>query len=201
MPQSHGLGWIVDLLTLTTPASVRAYGRPSRWLLAARAFWFSLGIALAIKTIISPEIHTVYTAFSGASRDWWANHSLYSERAYYYSPAFAVALTPLAVWSDRIGGILWAAGSIAVFWIALRQFYRIVLPLEQHLSKQSEGKFLLIVLLGSVRSFWSSQSNALLVALVLLGMRVGVGGSGGGRPPGGWRCPCISKSGRWRSRG
>lgn len=155
-------------LTTTAPRRLVAPEAQRLWLLAARVLWFSLGVACGIKALVSPEIHTVYTAFSGATHDWWSNQSLYFQRAYYYSPTFAVLLTPLAIWSNAIGGILWAAASVTLLWLGLRHFYRVVLP-SHGWPAASEGKFLLIALVGSVRSFWSAQSNALLIAMVLLG--------------------------------
>ena len=138
--------------------SLRPEAQPL-WLLAARVLWFALGVACGIKALVSPEMHTVYTAFSGATHDWWSNQSLYFQRAYYYSPTFAVLLTPLAIWSNAIGGMLWIAASVTLLWLGLRRFYRDVLP-SHSWPAASEGKFLLIALVGSVRSLWSAQSNA-----------------------------------------
>jgi hypothetical protein len=50
---------------------------------------------------------------------------------------------------------------------ALQVFYREVLPAASW-PQRAEGQFLLLVLFGTVRSVWSGQSNALLVAMVLL---------------------------------
>ena len=65
--------------------------RPERWLRAAIIAWIVLATAASVKTIVEPRLHTVYTAFSGAARDWWTGHSLYVERDFFYSPSFAVA--------------------------------------------------------------------------------------------------------------
>src|SRR5579871_867311 len=78
------------------------------WLRIAIAGWIVLAVGAGVKSIIEPELHTVYTAFSHAARDWWSGHSLYQDRAYYYSPTFAVLMTPFAVFPDWLGGVLWA---------------------------------------------------------------------------------------------
>jgi len=141
--------------------------RPERWLRAAIIAWIVLASAASVKTIVEPRLHTVYTAFSGASRDWWAGHSLYVDRDFFYSPSFAVAMTPFGVWPDWLGGVFWTWASCGLLVYALRVFYREVLPAKSW-PRRAEGQFLLLVLIGTVRSVWSGQSNALLVAMVLL---------------------------------
>jgi hypothetical protein len=166
------------------------------WLRIAINAWIVLAIAASVKTVIDPERHTVYTAFSHACRDWWDGNTLYVDRAYYYSPTFAILMTPFAIWPDSFGGVLWNFASVGVLVYALRVFFRDVLgerarsggrgarrenrgsdtrlvwpyesPLRPRLPVGVEGFYLLLVLAGSARSVWSGQSNAILVALVLL---------------------------------
>jgi hypothetical protein len=177
------------------------------WLRFAIGAWIALAVAASVKTIIEPQLHTVYTAFSHGSRDWWDGHSLYVDRAYYYSPTFAIAMTPFASFPDWFGGVLWNLASVGLLAWSLRVFFRDVLALPLPLSlgegrgegigatgtsphpnplpkgegtanarwkstlglllPRSEGQFHLLVVLGTVRSVWSGQSNAILVALVL----------------------------------
>jgi hypothetical protein len=169
------------------------------WLRIAINAWILLAIAASIKTVIDPERHTVYTAFSHACRDWWDGNSLYVDRAYYYSPTFAILMTPFAIWPDSFGGVLWNFASVGVLAYALRVFFRDVVsggargdgrearvggepfscqssslnqeiqPKRPLLPAGAEGIFQLLVLIGTARSVWSGQSNAILVALVLLG--------------------------------
>jgi hypothetical protein len=149
------------------PSPPLAAATPERWLRAAIIGWIVLATAASVKTIIEPRLHTVYTAFSGASHDWWAEHSLYLGRAFFYSPSFAVAMTPFAIWPDWLGGVFWTWASCGLLVYSLRAFYREVLPAAAW-TRRAEGQFLLLVLVGTVRSVWSGQSNALLVAIVLL---------------------------------
>jgi hypothetical protein len=137
------------------------------WLRAAMIGWIVLSTAASVKTIIEPQAHTVYTTFSHAARDWWAGDSLYAGREFFYGPSFAVAMTPFAIWPDWLGGVFWNWTSCGLLFYALRVFYREVLPATSW-PKRAEGQFLLLVLIGTVRSVWSGQSNAILVAMVLL---------------------------------
>jgi hypothetical protein len=172
------------------------------WLRTALTAWIVLAVAASVKTVIEPEAHTVYTAFSHGCRDWWDGNSLYVDRAYYYSPTFAILMTPFAIWPNWFGGVLWSFASVWLLVYSLRTFFRDVLSggdeddlcapgyasaasrRQSHwhwgssavavrpaptLSEGTEGIFLLLVLIGTARSVWSGQSNAILIALVLLG--------------------------------
>jgi hypothetical protein len=158
------------------------------WRRIAWSAWIALAIAASVKTIIEPELHTVYTAFSHCCRDWWAGHSLYQDRAFYYSPTFAVLMTPFAIWPDWLGGVFWNFASIGVLVASLRVFFRDVLGATAGLPSSAgrtvgqanrgtrEGQFQLLVLIGTVRSVWSGQSNAMLIALILFGAAAAVRG-------------------------
>lgn len=149
--------------TIPRPVS----GCNDAWLKAAVACWIVLVVAASVKSIVEPRLHTVYTTFSGAARDWWSGHSLYVGREFFYSPSFAVAMSPLALLPDWLGGVVWTCLSCGLLFYALRVFYREVLPASAW-PAAAEGQFLILVLIGTVRSVWSGQSNALLVAMVLL---------------------------------
>ncbi len=139
------------------------------WLRIALNAWLALAIAASVKTVIEPRQHTVYTAFSQAGRDWWSGHSLYVGRSYYYSPTFALFMAPFAVWPDWFGGVLWNWASVGLLVWSLRKFFRDVLAFRGAplLPGEAEGAFHLLVLIGTVRSIWSGQSNAILIALIL----------------------------------
>ena len=139
----------------------------SPWLRWARRAWIALAVAVTVKAFLEPQAHTVYTCFAAGSRDWWSDQTLY-DGGFFYGPAFAVAMTPLAVLPDTLGGALWGAGCIALMVYALRRFYREVLPSAKW-PAAAEGQFLLLALVGSFRCFWAAQSNALIVALAMLG--------------------------------
>jgi len=141
-----------------------------QWLHKAIALWVVLAVAVSVKTIIEPSLHEVYTIFAAASRHWWADAPLYTfyegMDTYRYTPTFAIALSPLAMLPDRLGGILWNLLSIAVLVWAIRRFVREVLPGDW--PPWREGLLLALVVVGSLRGIWSAQSNALVIALALL---------------------------------
>jgi hypothetical protein len=139
------------------------------WLRIALNAWLVLAVAASVKTIIEPRQHTVYTAFSQAGRDWWSGHSLYVGRSYFYSPTFAAFMAPFAIWPDWLGGVLWNFASVGLLVWSLRGFFRDVLvrSASRAFPRETEGAFHLLVLVGTIRSIWSGQSNAILIALVL----------------------------------
>lgn len=171
-------------MTRMTRSKAMSRWNGTTWLRVALTAWIVLAVAASVKTVIEPRAHTVYTAFSHGCRDWWDGNSLYVDRAYYYSPTFAILMTPFAIWPDWFGGVLWNFASLGLLVYSLRVFFRDVLSEEttsETLSRTSavrrlamlpesaEGIFQLLVLIGTARSVWSGQSNAILVALVLLG--------------------------------
>ncbi len=151
-------------------ADFRPTASPRRltWRDAAIWGWIILAVSLSVKTIIEPRIHSVYPGAADAARHWWQGTSLYVEQEYFYSPTFAVGMTPFAIWPDWFGGVLWGLANIGLLLYSLRVFYRDVLA-RFAWPPDAEWQFLLFVLVGSVRSFWSLQSNAMISALVLLG--------------------------------
>lgn len=142
-----------------------------RWLRRAMVLWIALAVAVTAKVLVEGNRHSVYKVFAAASHNWWADASLYAEHEgldiYRYSPAFAVAFTPFALLPDCLGQILWNLLSIAVLVGGLRAFARDVLPESWPPGRQ--GAFLVLALTVSIRGIWSAQSNALLIALVMLG--------------------------------
>ena len=99
--------------------------------------WASLAAAVCVKTMVclGTDPHSVYPQFAASSHHWWADKSLYADYAeteridgYRYSPAFAVAFTPLAYLPARLGTMMWDVASIALLVWALHVFARDVLP-------------------------------------------------------------------------
>ncbi len=162
----------------TGPAPAAALAQPpdgrsqDRWLRRASLLWVALAVAATGKTLIQGRDHFVYPVFAEASRHWWADQSLYAPYEgldyYVYSPTMAVALTPLAVLPDRLGGILWNLLSIGLLYWAMRVLVRCVLPGEW--SARREAALLALVWVNSVRGVWSGHSNALLLALAVFGL-------------------------------
>ncbi len=140
--------------------------RARRWIRTALAAWGLFALALCIKILAEGNNHSVYGAFVSGPRGWWAGKPMYLDRGYYYSPTFSVLFTPFAIFPDWLGQMLWGLASVTLFVGSLRVFYRDVLP--QHWPREVEAAFLLLTLAGSLRGLWSLQSNAVLMACILL---------------------------------
>jgi len=155
-------------LALPQPARLESRG----WLRWAALLWVGLAVAATGKTIIQGREHFVYPVFAAASRHWWADQSLYAAYEgldlYLYSPTMAVALSPLAVLPDRLGGIIWNLLSIGLLYWATRVLVRDVLP--GRWSERREAVFLTLVWVNSLRGVWSGHSNALLLAGIIAGL-------------------------------
>ncbi|MGD9645541.1 MAG: glycosyltransferase family 87 protein [Pirellulales bacterium] len=140
------------------------------WFHLALRLWLVFSVVVTIKTFVSPEKHTVYTIFDLASVNWWRGESIYVANhmttGFRYTPTFAVALTPMAMLPRAIGGTLWTLANVWMLYGALRMFARDMLG--GWWTRRREAVLLLIALVLSIRGFWAAQSNALLLALVLL---------------------------------
>ncbi len=143
------------------------WGRGNDALAWAQLGWVVLGVAVCVKTWVQPNRHTVYPIFAQAARDWWAGCPPYENQAYFYSPTFAVLVSPFAALPDWLGGMLWSVVSMWAYWKGLRAFYAGVL--RGALSARGEALFLGLTLVGSVRGIWSGQSNTLILAGALAG--------------------------------
>lgn len=138
----------------------------------ALALWACLAVAVCVKTAWHDNQHSVYPQFAASSHHWWADKSLYADYGptehidgYRYSPAFAVAFTPLAYLPARLGTMLWNIAGIALLLWTLHVFVRDVLPGEW--PARRESTFLSLALAGSAVGIWSGQSNAIITAAIL----------------------------------
>ncbi|MBX9787462.1 MAG: DUF2029 domain-containing protein [Pirellulales bacterium] len=140
------------------------------WFHLTLRLWLVFSVVVTIKTFVSPDRHTVYTFFDQASINWWRGESMYVADAittgYRYTPTFAVALTPMAVLPRAIGGSLWTLANVWMLYAALRLFARDMLG--SLWTRRREAALLMVALVLSIRGFWAAQSNAMLLALVLL---------------------------------
>jgi alpha-1,2-mannosyltransferase len=145
--------------------------KPHPAVLIALALWGGLTAAVTIKTLVSPEQHTVYPKLAARAIAWWSGRDLYAEYkdlgVFPYSPTFAIALTPFAVLGDRAGAVLWSWVSIAVYVWGLRRLARDVLPGSWPPTR--EALLLMLAMIGAIRGLWNAQSNALIIGLLMLG--------------------------------
>lgn len=137
-----------------------------RWLKLAIVLWAILAVVLTVKGIVQPNKRSVYFCFTAGARDFWACSETYGRDGYYYGPTFALAFSPFAHLPDPVGATLWNWLNVSVFLYALVRFHREVLA--PRWPKITLGALLCLTIIGATRSLYSAQSNALLMALVLL---------------------------------
>jgi hypothetical protein len=149
--------------------TARARFRPDPLRLAL-GMWLVLGVAVSVRTLVSPVQHSVFPIFAASAVRWWADQSMYAHYPpldiYRYPPVFAVLITPFAVLGLKAGGILWSGASIAVFLGGLWCFARDVAP--GRWTRPRQAAFLALAAVGALRGLWNNQSNALNVGLLLL---------------------------------
>lgn len=177
--KAHQGGFSFHYTNDTPPrSSVPHYLPKNPNLRRALALWAVLAVAVCVKTLILGGEHSVYPQFAGSARHWWADMSLYADYTktehmdgYRYSPAFAVAFTPFYLLPDRLGLIAWNLLSMGLLAWALHVLVRDVLtdPSEPPWHAV-EGTFMTLTLAGSAIGIWSGQSNAVLPALIALGL-------------------------------
>jgi hypothetical protein len=139
----------------------------SRWVCT---LWLILALVMAVRTLASPIKHTVFPIFAASSINWWTDKPLYnfdpSLDLFRYSPTFAVCVSPFAALGLSLGGILWIWLSLAVYAVGLWRFAKDVLPEEW--SKARLVGFHALALFVALPGIWNSQSNTLVVGLILL---------------------------------
>jgi alpha-1,2-mannosyltransferase len=145
----------------------------------ALVLWAILAAAVCVKIVLLGGHRQVYPVFAASSHHWWADQTLYGPYGiaegidcFRYSPTFAVAFTPLAYLPERLGAAIWSLGGIAVLLWSLHVLVRDVLPPpgKGDWTPLQERIFLTLTLGGSAVGIWSGQSNALLLALIALGL-------------------------------
>jgi hypothetical protein len=136
----------------------------------ALGLWLVVGIAVSVRTLVSPFKHSVFPIFAASVARWWADRPMYDFYPpldiFRYPPFFAVAATPFGVLGLRIGGILWGWVSLAVLLGGLWCFARDVAP--GRWTRPRLAGFLALAAVGALRGLWNNQSNALIVGLLLL---------------------------------
>jgi len=138
---------------------------------AARLLWLAFALALVVKTLAGPEIHTVFPKFAAGAQHWWAGHPLYADYPklgpFRYSPTFSIAMTPFAPAGLGLGGVLWSLINVGAYMWGVQRLARDVLPGKWPPGRV--GLLLALALPAAIRGFWNAQSHTLVAACLLLG--------------------------------
>ena len=150
------------------PDEGRANRLPTlRWVMA---LWVAVGVAVAVRTLVRPEQHTVFPLLASSADHWQADLPLYVKYEpfdyFRYPPVFAVAVGPLSALGLRLGGIVWGWLNLGIYGAGLWRLRRDVLPADW--SPGRAAAFYALGLAGALRGLWNGQSNALAVGLLLL---------------------------------
>ncbi len=138
----------------------------THWLRAAVIAWAIFFVVLTIKGAVQPNQRSVYFAFTAGARDFWAGDEFYGRDGFYYGPVFAMLMTPFAQLPDPVGAVLWNWFNAGLFLFAVIRFYRDVIA--PRFPQFMLGAFLVLTLIGSARSLYAAQSNALIIGMILL---------------------------------
>jgi hypothetical protein len=143
------------------------------WMRIAIGLWVAFTIAAEVKAWKHPDQHAVYPVFAEGARHWLNDEPLYGQ-FFFYSPAFATAICPLAALPDRVGGVIWGTFNLAIVFAALAVFCREVV--QKVRPEIRTGPFLALCLASTAHGCWSGQANALVLALVLFATVAGLRG-------------------------
>ncbi|TMQ33855.1 MAG: DUF2029 domain-containing protein [Planctomycetota bacterium] len=149
---------------------------PMRLALSA---WALILVIVSVRSIVQPQAHSCYPIFASAARHWRAGEDLYYKEApaagaldcYRYSPLVAALLTPLSIFPDGAGGILWRLVSAAALLAGLAWCYRGVLP--HPLSRGQQALLVFLVLPLAIGNLNNAQANALVLGLMLATVAAG----------------------------
>ncbi len=154
---------------LVVPARVLEFLRVAP-LQTSLILWFALFVAVGIKSLVYPDIHSVYPCYEGAARLWQDSRDLYDLKTtgfiYRYGPVFALSMVPLATLPSALGSLLWNWLNFGLFFATLWKLVQRGLPGDW--TVRHRALFLSLALLGTTRTIWSGQSNLLVFSLVAL---------------------------------
>ncbi len=137
--------------------------------------WVVIGLALAVKSLVKPGSHSVFPVYYNASWNWWLEETLYLRHPqldyFRYPPVAALFFFPFALFGPTMGPILWGWFSLGLFaWSCQRLCDAFLVPGRRDEKRFGLMVFGLLAMLGALAGIWNYQSNALIGALLILGM-------------------------------
>jgi hypothetical protein len=136
---------------------------------ASLVLWIALLVVVGIKNLVWPNLHNAYPIFESGARTWLAGEDPYEQFSvlgYRYGPAVTVALAPLAVLPTPLGSLFWIWLNCGLFCFTLWKLIQRGLPGDW--TAPHQALFLSLVLLATLRTIWSGQTNLLIFSLVAL---------------------------------
>lgn len=134
--------------------------------------WIVIGIALTIKSLIKPGSHSVFPVYLNASWNWWNDIPLYDRHPkldyFRYTPVAALFFFPFVLFGMGVGSAIWGWLSLGVFAFAGYRLYKAFCPGDTR--QWLLFLFGMVALMGALSGIWNHQSNALIGALLVLGM-------------------------------
>lgn len=141
----------------------------------AAIVWGIFLVVTTIQVVVSPREHSVYPILANAGESWSRREALYGDKRathhiefYRYSPSIAAILAPLSRLSLRTGGLIWRLGSAWIFLVGLAWWFRCLNPVDDGESRKRLGWLLLLTWPMSAASIHNSQSNPIVIGLLLI---------------------------------
>ena len=136
---------------------------------AAVIVWYVALLAVLIRAAVAPHRQTVYPVMRAAAQNWMAGADLYPDVGVFrYSPPVAAAFVGLAVFPDRVAGVLWRLINAGVLLGAMAWWLRYFPPHRAASYRWGLGFLCLLPL--SLGSLNNAQANPLVIGLLLAGV-------------------------------
>lgn len=145
----------------------KSWFKPLRW---AALLWIVFAVAVSVQMVRHPREKNVLNELAKGPVSWWStDYFAYEVNVdYVYTPTFSVFYTAFSFLPPSIGSTLWTLFGLAMLCWGSVQLLRDVLP--RTWSEGQQAVFLSLVLIGNIRGLWSGQTNALIIALAMLGV-------------------------------
>jgi Glycosyltransferase family 87 len=144
--------------------------RLDRWTLGVVFVWAIVLVAVCVRSGVLGRERSLYLTWATAGQDWAsASPLLYQHKEgdgldiFRYSPLVAALLTPLQLFDERTGSVLWLALNAGVFLGGLWYWLRDRLPT----GGQLRGVLFLLAMPLALNSLANGQPNPLVIGLLL----------------------------------
>jgi hypothetical protein len=137
----------------------------------ALVVWTIAVAAMTLLVWLRPQMHTVYTIYSDAGRQWIHGTTAYVSNwhdEYRYSPIVTVFFTTLGSLPDAVGGILWRWLGVALMVGGFAYACRAIYPHWAESSRTDREWLWLMILPFSIANLHNGQANLHMLGLLLI---------------------------------